>query len=317
MLKLTFCSKVRRFACRRISLISSKITDMAWIDTPTTVRIVVSCANENGLVVTSTPFEPACWTVASTLKVSISFWTAVAWTGFVKARLYWSPPAKSIPSRKPKTAIEIIPGRMIASESRKYQLRRPTIFIAAPLRRLGRRHAVERQPAGRLEAGNDLQELLGGDDGREHTDRHTDRERDREAFDQRGAKEVQDEAGNQRRDVGIADRRPGAVDAGFHRRPERAAGTQLFLDTFEDQHVGVDRHTDREDEAGETRECQRDAEELEDGQRDAGIEEQRDAGHNTRQPVVEEHEQDDDRQSKGTGQQAQLDRRGTQGGAHL
>ncbi len=91
--------------------------------------MVVSCAEESGLVVISTPFAPACCTVASTLKVSISFWTTVACTGWLKARLYWSPPAKSIPNRKPKNAIEMIPGRMIASDSRKYQLRRPTMSI--------------------------------------------------------------------------------------------------------------------------------------------------------------------------------------------
>src|ERR1700674_2005474 len=185
--------------------------------------MVVSCAEESGLVVISTPFGPACCTVASTLKESISFWTAEAWMGLVKARLYWSPPAKSMPRRKPRNAMEMIPGRMIANESRKYQLRRPTIFIGFS-GRLGRPHAVERQPAGRPKPREDLQELLRRDDGREHADADADRQRDREALDQRSAKEVEDKAGDQRRDVGVADRRPGAVHAGLHRGPQRSTG---------------------------------------------------------------------------------------------
>ena len=79
--------------------------------------MLASWSFDSGLVVIRTWFEPACWTVPSTLKVSTSFWTAVAWIGCLKVRLSWLPPAKSMPRR------------MIRSESRKYQLRRPTMFI--------------------------------------------------------------------------------------------------------------------------------------------------------------------------------------------
>ena len=92
-------------------------------------RMLASWSFDSGLVVIRTWFEPACWTVPSTLKVSTSFWTAVAWIGCLKVRLSWLPPAKSMPRRNPTVAIEMMPGRMIRSESRKYQLRRPTMFI--------------------------------------------------------------------------------------------------------------------------------------------------------------------------------------------
>src|SRR5439155_15535748 len=60
-----------------------------------------------------------------------------------------------------------------------------------------------------------------------------------------------------------------------------------------------------------------DAEELEDGKGNGGIQNQGQAGDHTRQPVVEEHEQDDNRQPEGAGQQAELHRRRAQSGADL
>src|SRR5437868_10078307 len=161
--------------------------------------MVGSGCTESGLVVTITLVGPACWVTASTLNVSISFWTAEAWTGCLNTRLYWSPPWKSIPSRKPKNSMDRIPGRMIASESRKYQLRRPTMFMGSATSSggLGGLHAVEGEPARRPEPGHDLQELLGRHDRREHADRDADRQGDRKASDQRRPEEIKDEAGDQ------------------------------------------------------------------------------------------------------------------------
>src|SRR6202158_5533569 len=42
MLKLTFCSKVRRLACRRFSRIRSKMTIVSWTEKPMTVRAAVT-----------------------------------------------------------------------------------------------------------------------------------------------------------------------------------------------------------------------------------------------------------------------------------
>src|SRR2546430_11540412 len=74
-----------------------------------------------------------------------------------------------MPRRKPKKSIEMMPGRMMESEKRKYQLRRQTMSIY-PITScgLGRLDAVEREPARRPQPGQDLQELLGGDIRREH-----------------------------------------------------------------------------------------------------------------------------------------------------
>ncbi len=49
--------------------------------------------------------------------------------------------------------------------------------------------------------------------------------------------------------------------AGRDRGPDRPPGAHLFLDAFEDDHVGVGRHPQGQDEAGEAREGERDVEE--------------------------------------------------------
>ena len=42
MLRLTFCSKVRRLACRRFSRIRSKMTIVSWTEKPMTVSAAVT-----------------------------------------------------------------------------------------------------------------------------------------------------------------------------------------------------------------------------------------------------------------------------------
>src|SRR2546423_15687440 len=103
-----------------------------------------------------------------------------------------------MPRRKPKKSIEMMPGRMMASDNRKYQLRRPTMSIY-PITScgLGRLDAVEREPARRPQPGQDLQELLGGDNRGQHTDQDPDGQRNRKSFDQWRCQVLEDEAEDQ------------------------------------------------------------------------------------------------------------------------
>src|SRR3712207_9377088 len=68
--------------------------------------------------------------------------------------------------------------------------------------------------------------------------------RQRESLDDAGtgvtAEPVEDEAGDHRRDVGVADRRPGVVEAGLDRARQRASRAQLLLEPGENQEVRVD-----------------------------------------------------------------------------
>ncbi len=56
---------------------------------------------------------------------------------------------------------------------------------------------------------------------------------------------------NQGRDIGVHHRRQGLAKPGIDRRLDRSTMVQLFADPLEDQHVGIDRHTDRQHDAGD------------------------------------------------------------------
>ena len=51
----------------------------------------------------------------------------------------------------------------------------------------------------------------------------------------------------------VDDGAPGVPEALVDRRAHGLAAIQLFADALEDQHVGVDRDTDRQHEAGDAR----------------------------------------------------------------
>ena len=95
------------------------------------------------------------------------------------------------------------------------------------------------------------------DDRREQRREDAEHQRDGEALDRAGAEREQHDAGDQRRDVRVGDRRERLVEAGVDRRLRRIAVAQLFADALVDQHVRVGRHADREHDARDARQRQR------------------------------------------------------------
>ena len=71
---------------------------------------------------------------------------------------------------------------------------------------------------------------------------------------------------------------------------EVLAAAQLFLRALEDEDVGVHGHAHREDEGGDAGQRQGDGHELEDGQGEDAVGDEREAGHDARHAVVEQHE---------------------------
>src|SRR5882672_2339550 len=252
------------------------------------------------------------------------------------------PPAKSMPSKNPRVAIETMPGMMMISDSRKNRLRRP-VMLSLLTRGSGRTSSLglpsgtmsaacccaetsessdtvdshQHRPAQRAAGHDDRQQVVGHDDRRDQAGHHADAEGDGESLHLARTYEAKDHAGDEGRGVRVADRGPGTPDRRIDRRGDRAAGPHLFLESLEDQHVGVDRHADREDEAGDAGEGQRDRHRLEDREDCAGIEEESDAGQEARDAVVDDHEEDDDRQSEQSRGEAELHRLRAEGRAHL
>ena len=141
---------------------------------------------------------------------------------------------------------------------------------------------------------DDVQEGARDGDGREQADAHAQRQRQAEALDDAGAEGAaepeEDPARDERREVGVTDRRPGTREAGIDRLVDGASGAQLLLHPFEDQDVGVDRHADGQDEARHARQRQGDRDQLEEGEREGGVDQQRQVRQDARQAVVDGHE---------------------------
>src|SRR5262245_46573563 len=167
------------------------------------------------------------------------------------------PPWKSMPSRKPLVTIEMMPGMMISSEIPKKTLRwlmmsslRTLVALAWPwaawsaVTSLGRLSSATGHPQDALrarpaEVEHDREQVVRDDDRRDQADRNADGQDDGKPAHRPRAGEDQDDAGDQRRGVGVPDRGPRPAHRGLDRRPDRAARAHLLLEALEDQHVGV------------------------------------------------------------------------------
>ena len=85
--------------------------------------------------------------------------------------------------------------------------------------------------------------------------------------------------------------------AGGDRRRDRAPGARLLLDSLEDDDVGVGRHAEREDHAGDARQRQRDRDQLDQREEQDRVDEERDAGDHAEHAV--EHDQEQQRRARG------------------
>src|SRR5215831_12902201 len=101
---------------------------------------------------------------------------------------------------------------------------------------------------------------------REHIRDQTDDQCDREALDRTGAELEQEQRAENGGEVRVENGAERARVAEVHRLANALAVAQLLADALEDQHVGVDRHSDREHETRETRQREGGAEAGEAGE---------------------------------------------------
>src|SRR5690606_28039611 len=86
----------------------------------------------------------------------------------------------------------------------------------------------------------------------EHRRDDTGHERYGEALDGADTERVEDHTDEERGDVGVEDRAERFRVAGVDGRLERTPGSLLLSDTLENEHVGVDGHTDRQHDTRDT-----------------------------------------------------------------
>ena len=82
----------------------------------------------------------------------------------------------------------------------------------------------------------------------------------------------------------------------------------LLLDPLEDDDVRVRRDADREDQAGDPRQRQRDRDQLDQGEEEDRVDEQPEPGDQAEEAVVEEQEEEDDREPGEPGLEALVER---------
>ena len=85
--------------------------------------------------------------------------------------------------------------------------------------------------------------------------------------------------------------------AGRDRGPGRFPGPHLFLDAFEDDDVRIGRDSDREDQAGEAGQRQRDVEDEDRRVHERDVDGETGDGHDPQQPVEDDEEERDDEQA--------------------
>ena len=134
---------------------------------------------------------------------------------------------------------------------------------------------------------------------REHVGEQANRERESEAADQAVA-EVEEERGrDERRDVGVEDGEQHAIEAGGDRLLHAFRGPQFFLDALENQHVRVDAHADRENEAGDARQRHRRAGIRHQAEQHDQVDRDRDERVEARELVIGQHEERHEQQAAG------------------
>ena len=137
--------------------------------------------------------------------------------------------------------------------------------------------------------------------GGQHRERRPDEEHEGEAAHAGGRHREQHHRRDRRHDVRVDDRREALLVALRDRRLHRAPAAHLFLDAFEDDDVRVGRNAERQHEAGEARERQRDVEEQDRGVQERRVDAEPDDGHDAEEAVEDQEEDRDEQQTADRG----------------
>ena len=167
---------------------------------------------------------------------------------------------------------------------------------------------MKRGLSNQLEAGQQPEHRARGDDGGEHGDDCADQQHQREALHLGGGDGEQHEGRDRRDDVRVDDRMEALLVTGRDRGPGRFPGPHLFLDAFEDDDVRVGRDSDREDQAGEAGQRQRDVEDEDRRVHERDVDGEAGDGHDPEQPVEDDQEERDEEQADHRGRLRLLER---------
>ena len=131
---------------------------------------------------------------------------------------------------------------------------------------------------------------------------------DGKTLDRAGAEQEEHQGGNQGGDLGVDDRPEGLGETALDPGACRFSQGEFVAHTLVDEYVGVDRHTDGENDTGNTGQGQGRAEHGQADEEEKNIEYQADVGDHAGKPVVEQHEEDHQGCTEQTGEHPLVDR---------
>ena len=143
---------------------------------------------------------------------------------------------------------------------------------------------------------------------RKHGKHDTERQCLCKAFDTSGTKKIQNKCSDQRGNITVNDRRERFFESGTDRAFYGCTFRDLLTDTRIDDNVRIDCHTDRQDDTCDTRQGQRQIKCIQAEQHHQCINHQCDTCTDTRQCIDNNHENNNDRKSDRTCNQACADR---------
>ena len=205
------------------------------------------------------------------------------------------PDLKSMPKFSPLPPIASAPISRIVPDSEKNHFEAPMKSNVQPRPRRSAPSAAGCETSAR--AAHRAERRLRGEHGGEQRHERADAEREREALDFGGREREQDERGHERDDVGVDDRREAALVAGGDAGDDRAPAADLLLDALEDHDVRVGRDADREDQAGDPRQRQRDRDQLDQREEVDPVDDQPADRDHAEHAVEEQQEQAHDQRS--------------------
>ena len=159
-----------------------------------------------------------------------------------------------------------------------------------------------------------FEDHTGEEDRRDEGGDKTDDQGRSEATDRSCTEVEEDDTGDDRREVRVEDSAEGIAITVGDSAGHALAVAQLFLDTLIDKHVRVDRHTEREDKTGDTREGKDGVERSQDTEREEAVDDECEVGEHTRDEAISQpHVDHQEDECNGEGDDTSLDRSLTEG----
>ena len=180
-----------------------------------------------------------------------------------------------------------------------------------------RRHEIQHGDLGEAEFIDKPAEGGAGEkQRREHRGNDADNQRDGETLHGSRSLPEENECRDERGDIRIKNGAEGLVVGSREGGGERFSGLEFLTEAFVDEHIRVHRHANRQNDAGDAREGQREVEHRHCAEKQNHVQQKPNHGHKADEAVVKHGENHHQHETGDAGQHAALDRVSSERGRH-